>query len=49
MKYKRLTINIAEDLHKELKMMALIKDTNMTDLLLNLIKKELKQFKKPKK
>ena len=49
MKTKRLTINISEDLHKKLKMMALIKETNMTDLLLKLIKKELTVFNKETK
>ena len=47
MKQKKLTLNISEELHKELKMMALIKETTMTDLVLNLVKKELKNFMKP--
>ena len=46
MKQKKLTLNISENLHKELKMMALIKETTMTDLVLNLVKEELKKFMK---
>lgn len=45
-KYKKLTLNISEELHKELKVMAAFKETNMTELILKLVKDELKKFKK---
>lgn len=44
-KYKKLTLNISNELHKELKVMAAYKETNMTALVLDLVRKEVKKFK----
>ena len=48
-KYKKLTLNISEELHKELKIMTAHKETTMTGLVLDLVKEELKKFKKSQK
>ena len=45
-KYKRLTLNVSDELHKDIKVMAAFKEMTMTDLVLNLVKEEIKKFKK---
>ena len=39
--HRRLTINITHDMHKKLRLMAVEQDTTITDILTNLVMKEL--------
>lgn len=39
--HRRLTINLREDLHKKLRLMAVEQDTTITDILTRLVNKEL--------
>ena len=39
--YRRLTINLREDLHKKLRMAAVEQDCNATDIIVRLLTKEL--------
>lgn len=40
--YRRLTINVTHEMHKNLRLMAVEQDTTITDILTRLVKKELK-------
>ena len=48
MKTRTLTLNIPVDLHKELKTMAVIEETTMTEIILKEVKKVLKKYKESK-
>lgn len=39
--YRRLTINLEESMHKKLRQMALDQDCTVTDIIVNLVSKEL--------
>jgi len=39
--YRRLTINLDEDLHKKLRLKAVEQDCTVTDIIVELVKKEL--------
>lgn len=39
--YRRLTINLKEDLHKKLRLMAVEQDCTVTDIVVGLVAKEL--------
>ena len=39
--YRRLTINLREDLHKKLRLAAVEQDCNATDIIVRLLEKEL--------
>ena len=39
--YRRLTINLREDLHKKLRLTAVEQDCNATDIIVRLLEKEL--------
>jgi hypothetical protein len=39
--YKRLTINLREDLHKEIKLLAIKEDQTVTDIIHKLLEKEI--------
>ena len=41
--YRRLTINLKDDLHKKLRMMAVEQDCTVTDILTKLVTKELEK------
>lgn len=41
--YRRLTINLKDDLHKKLRMMAVEQDCTITDILTKLVTKELEK------
>lgn len=45
---KPLMLNLPEDVHKDLKVMAAYKEMSMTMLVLDLIKEELEKFKTSK-
>lgn len=45
METRKLTLNIPIDLHKELKTMAFMEETTMTEIILKEIKKILKKYK----
>lgn len=49
MKTRTLTINIPEDIHKELKTMAFFEETTMTEIILKEVKKVLKKYKEKQK
>ena len=40
--YRRLTINVTHEMHKNLRLMAVEHDTTITDILTRLVEKELK-------
>lgn len=39
--YRRLTINLKEDFHKKLRLMAVEQDCTVTDIIVGLVSKEL--------
>lgn len=39
--YRRLTINLRDDLHKKLRLMAVEQDCTVTDIVVSLVAKEL--------
>jgi hypothetical protein len=41
--YRRLTINLREDLHKKLRLAAIEQDCNATDIIVRLLVKELEK------
>ena len=41
--YRRLTINLREDLHKKLRLAAVEQDCNATDIIVRLLEKELEK------
>nr|WP_255456566.1 hypothetical protein [Polaromonas sp. H8N]AWD72265.1 putative partitioning protein ParB [Polaromonas sp. H8N] len=41
--YRRLTINLRDDLHKKLRLMAVEQDCTITDILTKLVTKELEK------
>lgn len=41
--YRRLTINLREDLHKKLRLMAVEQDCTVTDIVVSLVTKELEK------
>ena len=49
MENKKIMINVPADLHKELKTMAFMEETTMTEIILKEIKKVLKKYNKTKK
>jgi hypothetical protein len=39
--YRRLTINLREDIHKQIKLMAIEQDSTVTDIISMLLEKEI--------
>lgn len=39
--YRRLTINLREDIHKQIKLMAIEQDSTVTDIVSMLLEKEI--------
>ena len=39
--YKRLTINLREDIHKQIKLMAIEEESTVTDIITQLLEKEI--------
>lgn len=44
--YRRLTINLPEEMHKKLKMVAVLRDCTVTEIIENCLKTELKMENK---
>ncbi len=42
--HKKLVLNLPEDMHKKLKMLSVLRDGNMTEIVVRLIEKELTKY-----
>lgn len=49
MEIKKLTLNVPVHLHKELKLMALMEETTMTEIILKEVERVVKEYKKTHK
>lgn len=49
LKKKQILLNLSEDIHKDLKMLAVEKGTSMTQIIIAEIKKVIEKHKKSKK